>query len=181
MAAGLPDRVGKTVLIGMTHSLVISRKDRDAAILDIVRKYMTVYPESPDGGHLVRSWAADYGSLAGIWWDPAVMTARRITADALRRQEAQMIELIQARHSVKQIYGMNFGFDLAATLRRIKAPALVIECCTPGEAHLGVQGPGVVKLLKRGTLVTMKDASFNVTEDRAADLAKIVTPFLLKA
>ena len=34
MAAGHPDRVGKAVLIGMTHSLVISRKRRDAAIMD---------------------------------------------------------------------------------------------------------------------------------------------------
>jgi pimeloyl-ACP methyl ester carboxylesterase len=179
MSAGFPDRVVRTVLMGMTHSLVIARKDRDAAILEIVRKYMTVYPESPDGSHLVRSWAADYGSLAQIWWDPEVMTARRITAGALLRQETQMIEMIRARHSVKQIYGMNFGFDLAATLRRIKSPALVIEFCTPGEAHLGVQGPGVVKLLKQGTLATL-NAGFNATEDNAGEIAKIVTPFLLK-
>lgn len=180
MASSSPDRVGKAILIGMTHSLVISHKDRDAAIMDVVRNYMTVYPESPDGAHLVRAWAADYGSLAGIWWDPAVMTGRKITADALRRQESQMIQRIQARHSLKQIYGMNFAFDLAAALRKIKAPTLVIECCTPGEAHLGVQGPAVVKLLKRGELVTL-DSSFDTTEARAGDIAKIATRFLLKA
>ena len=179
-AAGFPDRVGKTILVGMTHSLVISRKDRDAAILDIVKKYMTVYDESPDGGHLVRAWAADYGSLAGIWWDPAVMTGRKITAEALRRQESRMIEMIAARHSIKQIYGMNFGFDLAATLRRIKGPALVVECCTPAEAHLGVQGPALMKLLKRGELVTLEGPGFDATEACAADIARIVAGFLRK-
>jgi pimeloyl-ACP methyl ester carboxylesterase len=180
MAAGFPDRVGKAVLVGMTHSLVVSRKHRDAAIMGIVRKYMTAYRESPDGGHLVRAWAADYGSLAGIWWDPAVMTARRITDGALRRQEARMIEMVQCRRSIKQIYAMNFGFDLAATLRRIKLPALVVECCVPEEAHLGVQGPALMRLLMRGELVTLKGAGFDATETRAADIAKAASRFLLK-
>jgi pimeloyl-ACP methyl ester carboxylesterase len=180
MAAGFPDRVGKAVLIGMTHSLVVSRKHRDAAILAIVRKYMTTYRESPDGGHLLRAWAADYGSLAGIWWDPAVITGHKITDAALRRQESRMIEMIQCRRSIKQIYAMNFGFDLTATLRRIKLPVLVIECCVPEETHLGVQGPTLIKLLKRGELVTLKGAGFDATEARAADIAKTVSRFLLK-
>jgi pimeloyl-ACP methyl ester carboxylesterase len=156
MAARFPDRVGKAVLIGMTHSLVISRKHRDAAIMNIVSRYMTAYRESPDGAHLVRAWAADYGSLAGIWWDPAVMTGRRITDGALRGQESRMIEMIRCRHSIKQIYAMNFGFDLTATLRRIK-------------------------LLKRGELVTLKGAGFDAVEARAADIARAASRFLLKA
>jgi pimeloyl-ACP methyl ester carboxylesterase len=178
MAAGFPDRIGRAILIGMTHSLVVSRKHREAAIMNIVRKYMTTYRESPDGGHLVRAWAADYGSLAGIWWDPAVMTARKITEGALRRQETRMIEMIQCRRSVKQIYAMNFGFDLTATLRRIKQPALVIECCVPEEAHLGAQGPALMRLLKRGELVTLKGAGFDATQARAADIAKAASRFL---
>ena len=180
MAAGFPERVGKAVLIGMTHSLVVSRKHRDAAIMNIVGKYMTAYRESPDGGHLLRAWAADYGSLAGVWWDPAVMTARKITDGALRRQESRMIEMIQCRRSIKQIYAMNFGFDLAATLRRIKLPTLVIECHVAGEAHLGVQGPTLIKLLKRGELVTLKGAGFDATQARAADIAKATGRFLRK-
>ena len=181
MAAEFPDRVSKVVLVGMTHSLVISRKHRDAAIMEIVKKYMTAYRESPDGAHLVRGWAADYGSLAGIWWDPTIMMQPKITDAVLRRQESRMIEMIQARHSTKQIYGMNFGFDLTATLRRIKVPTQVIECCVPEEAHLGAQGPAIVKLLRRGELVTMKGAGFDATEACAADIAKAATKFLLKS
>ena len=181
MAAGFPDRVGKAVLIGMTHSLVVSRRHRDAAIMGIVRKYMTAYRESPDGGHLVRAWAADYGSLAGIWWDPAVMGGRKITDKALRRQESRMIEMIQCRRSIKQIYAMNFGFDLSATLRRVKVPALVFECSVPEEAHLGTQGPTLMKLLKHGALVTLKGARFDATETHAAVIARAATRFLLEA
>jgi len=174
------DRIGKVVLVGMTHSLVVSRKDRDAAIMNIVRKYMTAYRESPDGSHLLRAWAADYHSLAGIWWDPEVMTGRRITDDALRRQELRTIEMIECRRSVKQIYAMNFGFDMSATLRRVKAPALVIECRVPEETHLGAQGPKMIKLLRRGELVTLKGAGFDATDARAADIARAASQFLLK-
>ncbi|MFM9883066.1 MAG: alpha/beta fold hydrolase [Burkholderiales bacterium] len=180
MAAGFPERVSKAVLIGMTHSLVVSRKDRNAAIMNIVGKYMSTYRESADGAHLLRGWASDFHSLAGIWWNPAIMTGRRITESALRLQEARMIEMIQCRRSIKQGYAMNFGFDLSATLRRIKAPTQVIECCMPDEAHLGAQGPKMVRLLKRGELVTLKNAGFDATEARAADIARVVSKFLLK-
>jgi pimeloyl-ACP methyl ester carboxylesterase len=180
IAASFPDRIGKVVLIGMTHSLVVARKDRNAAIMAIVSKYMTTYRESPDGAHLLRGWAADYHSLAGIWWNAAIMTGRRITESALRVQESRMIEMIQCRRSIKQGYAMNLGFDLAAALRRIKVPAQVIECCMPDEAHLGAQGPKMVKLLKQGELVTLKGAGFDATEARAADIARAASRFLLK-
>lgn len=181
MAADHPDRVGKLVLIGMTHSLVTSKKDRDAAILGIVGKYMTSYGESNDGAHLLRAWATDYGSLASIWWNPDVMAARKVTPAMLAQLELQMLEMIQARHSIKQVYGMNFAFDLVAAARKIKAPSLVIECCTPAEAHLGAQGPRLVKYLKRGTLVTLQDVGFEATETHALPIAKIASRFLLDA
>ena len=180
MAANFPDRVNKLVLLGMTHSLVVSRKDRNAAIMAIVSKYMNAYRESPDGAHLLRNWATDYQSLAGIWWDSGLMTGRKITEAALRAREARMIDMIQCRRSIKPGYAMNLGFDLAAGLRRIRAPTQVIECITPEEAHLGIQGPKMVKLLKRGELATLKDARFDATEARAADIAKVVSRFLLK-
>ncbi len=180
IAANFPDRVSKAVLIGMTHSLVVSRKDRNAAIMNIVSKYMTSYRESSDGSYLLRGWAADYHSLAGIWWNPAIMTGRKITESALRLQESRMIEMIQCRRSIKQGYAMNFGFDLTATLRRIKLPTQVIECCMPEETHLGAQGPKMVKLLKQGELVTLKNAGFDATEARAADIARVASKFLLK-
>ncbi len=179
IAAGYPDRVAKVILVGMTHSLVVSRKDRNAAILDIVRRYMGNFAENTDGSHLLRNWASDFNGLAGLWWDPAIMTARRITDQALRGQEARMIEMIQCRRSIAQVYSMNFDFDLAAALRRIKAPTQVIECRMPDEAHHGAQGPKMLKLLKRGELVTLDNAGFDATEAFAAEIAKAGGRFLL--
>lgn len=178
LAANHPERVGRVVLLGMTHSLVVPQRERNKAIMAIVRKYMGNYRESADGTHLLRNWAADYQSLAGIWWDPAVMTGRRITEAALRTQELRMLEMIQCRRSIKPGYAMNLAFDFAATVRRIKAPTLVIECVTPEEAHLGVQGPKMARLLKKGALVTLKDARFDATEARAKDVARAAGRFL---
>ena len=179
IAAGYPDRVAKVILVGMTHSLVVSRKDRNAAIMDIVRRYMGNFAENTDGSHLLRNWASDFNGLAGVWWDPAIMTARRITDQALRGQEARVIEMIQCRRSIAQVYSMNFDFDLAAALRRVKAPTQVIECRMADEAHLGAQGPEMLKLLKRGELVTLDNAGFDATEAFAAEIAKAGGRFLL--
>jgi pimeloyl-ACP methyl ester carboxylesterase len=173
-------RVGRLVLIGMTHSLVVARKDREAAIMGIVKKYMANHREHPDGTHLLRNWASDYAGLAGVWWNPAVMTAGRITDRKLQGQEDRAIEMIQCRRAIKTVYGMNFGFDLTATLRKVKVPTQVIECLTPEEAHLGVQGPKVVRLLERGELVTLKNAGFDATEAHAAEIARAASRFLLK-
>jgi len=180
MAANAPDRIGRAVLIGMTHSLVVSRRQRDAAIMAIVKKYMASHRESADGSHLLRAWASDYAGVAGVWWNPQVMTGRRITEQALRGQEARAVEMIQCRRAIRQIYGMNFGFDFAATLRRVKLPAQVIECCMPEEAHLGRQGAAMVKLLKQGELVTLQNAGFDATETHAEEIARRAGRFLLQ-
>ncbi|MGE0311843.1 MAG: alpha/beta fold hydrolase [Lautropia sp.] len=178
MAAHHPQRVDKVVLVGMTHSLVVSRKARDAAIMAIVARYMGVHPESRDGSHLLRSWAADFQNLAGIWFKPELMRARRITEAALRLQETRMIEMIQCRRSIKPGYQMNFDFDFAATLRRVRQPTLVIECTVPDEAHLGAQGPKMLALLRQGQLATLEGAGFDATDARAADIAKLSAAFL---
>ncbi|MBM3571909.1 MAG: alpha/beta hydrolase, partial [Alphaproteobacteria bacterium] len=141
LAAGWPDRVGRVVLIGMTHGIVVARKQRNAAIIDIVKKYMTSYQPAADGAHHLRKWADDYAGIAAIWWNQAMTGVAKITAAELRRQALRAIESIQCRDDVKAIYAMNLGFDLIAVVKRIKASTLVIECRVPEEAHLGQQRP----------------------------------------
>jgi pimeloyl-ACP methyl ester carboxylesterase len=177
LAAHHPDRVGRLVLMGMTHSLVVSRKERDAAIMHVIERHMAVHPEHADGTQLLRKWGVDFGDLARVWWAPEVAGARKISAAALARQEACAIEIIQCRHSMRQIYRMNFAFDLAKTVRRIKCPTLVIECRVPQEFHLGEQGPKLVKLLRNGQLMTLAGAGFDATEAFAAQLATAATRF----
>lgn len=180
MAAAYPERIDRVILIGMTHSLVVSRKQRNAAIMNIVRRHMDNYAENSDGSHLLRNWASDFNALSGVWWNPAIMTGRRITDAALRGQEARMVEMIQCRRAIAQVYSMNFDFDFAATLRRVKAPTQVIECRVPEEAHLGAQGPKMMKLLKHGELVSLDNAGFDATEAFATEIARAGSRFLLQ-
>ena len=179
MAAAYPDRIEKSVLIGMTHSLVVSRKDRNAAIMEVVRKHMGSYQENSDGSHLLRNWASDFSGLSQVWWNPAIMTARRITPEVLQGQQDRMVEMVQCRNHIAQVYAMNFDFDFSATLRRIKSPTQVIECCMPQEAHLGAQGPKMLKLLKRGELVTLQNAGFDATEAFAGEISRHASRFFL--
>lgn len=159
MAALDPSRVRKTVLIGMTHSLVVARKARNAAIMTVVRRHMGQYPDSEDGSHRLRTWTADFAAMAATWFNPALMTSAAISDEALRGQEARMIEMIQCRRSIRQIYQMNFDFDFGATLRKVGAPSLIIECRVPEESHLGEQGEAMKALLSQGELLKIDGAS----------------------
>jgi pimeloyl-ACP methyl ester carboxylesterase len=178
MAAKFPDRVSRTVLVGMTHSLVVDREARDAAIMNIVKGYFSDHAPSADGSHLLRGWAEGFASLSEIWWDPHLLQRPRITEALLRHQESLMVDAIEARRSTRQIYEMNFAFDLAGALKRVSCPTLVIECCVPEEAHLGVQGPSVLELLQQGKLFTLPGAGFDATEEYADDIARETTAFL---
>jgi len=181
MAAMRPERVGKAILIGMTHSLVVSRKARNAAIMTVVRRHMGHYVEHDDGADLLRTWGADFGAIASTWFNPAVTNATEIDAARLRGQEARTIEAIQCRHTIRPIYQMNFDFDFTATLKRVKAPTLVIECKVPEEAHLGAQGPAMLELLDQGELLTLEHAGFDATESHADRIARSSAAFLRRS
>jgi len=178
MAALDPARVRKTVLIGMTHSLVVGRKARNAAIMTVVSRHMGQYQESADGSHRLRTWTADFAAMAATWFNPALMTGGQISDEALRGQEARMIEMIQCRRSIRTIYQMNFDFDFAATLRQVKAPSLVIECRVPEERHLGEQGEAMRALLSQGELLKIEAAGFDATETHADRIARATVAFL---
>ena len=178
MAAHHPERVNRTVLIGMTHSMVVSRKARNAAIMEIVRRHFGGFEETADGAHRLRTWGADFGALANLWWKPAMLGAAQIDDAVLAGQEQRAIETIQCRRTIRQIYAMNFDFDFTATLRRMRAPSLVIECCVPEELHLGRQGEKMVALMRSAELLSIDGAGFDATEAFAAQIARATTRFL---
>ena len=177
MAAHHPDRVRNVVLIGMTHSLVVSRRERNAAIMEIVKRHFGGFDPTSDGAHLLRTWGADFGALSGIWWSPALTGARQISDAALAAQEQRAIETIQCRRAIQRIYAMNFDFDLAATLRKIKSPTLVIECCVPEEEHLGRQGEKMIRLMRSAQLLSLAGAGFDATEAFAGPIASACSRF----
>jgi pimeloyl-ACP methyl ester carboxylesterase len=177
LAARHPHRVGGVVLIGMTHSMVISRKARNAAIMEIVRRHFGGFEETSDGAHRLRTWGADFGALAALWWKPAMLGAATIDDATLAGQEHRVIESIQCRRAIRKIYAMNFDFDFSATLRRVKAPALVIECCVPEELHLGRQGEKMVSIMRSAKLLSIDNAGFDATDAHAGKIARACATF----
>lgn len=90
MAAHHPDRVAKTVLIGMTHSLVVSRRARNAAIMEIVRRHFGGFEPTADGSHLLRTWGQTLarlprsGGSPRCWGPPRSMTRRLSVRSSVR-------------------------------------------------------------------------------------------------
>ena len=71
MAAHWPDRVGRLVLSGLTHSLITDQSKRMAAVPDFGRKLKETKKFSPDERNL-NDWALLFGKLSKIWWRPSV-------------------------------------------------------------------------------------------------------------
>lgn len=178
LAADWPGRVSRFVCVGMTHSIVIDKQTRDAAILDIVQKGLDGTAPRDDGGHLVKRWAATFGAVAKAWWNAALIGKPVVTAADIRLLENEVMDLIQARHSFDAIYPANFRFDLGAAFARIAVPTLVVELATAQEDHLGRQAEAVAKLLPQGHAVTLEHTDRGVMEDDPEALAAAILPFL---
>ncbi|MSO65373.1 MAG: alpha/beta hydrolase [Alphaproteobacteria bacterium] len=180
LAAGFASRVEKFVLVGMTHSIVIERAKRDAAILGIVQKGLDADGADRDPARVLRRWATLFGSVSETWWSGDVIGRTDFGSDDLVQLENEALDKIQARVAFDSIYRANFGFDLTAAIRRITAPTLIVELATPQEDHLGRQGEAVCKLLKRGELVVFENTDRDVLERDPKQLARAVLDFLAK-
>lgn len=176
MAVGWPDRVGRLVLAGQSHSLIPDREARNATILDIVRDH--VEPRSGETAALA-DWAAAWGRLNAIWWDRRLVAGG---APAAGREAARLLALDELQSGgTAGLYGANFAYDLGADFPRIRAPTLVLEVATPEEDRtIGRQGPAVRDLIPGAVLETLHEPEGHTLtlENRADDLAAILRRFL---
>ena len=177
LAAGWPDRIAKLVLCGETHSIVVTKEARDAAIHAIVDRYFTGESASEAAG-LLAEWAAGFTNLTGVWWNERVLAGRGLSAETLGVLEARAIDFLQARAGLGPLYEANFSFDFGEAVRRIPNPTLVIELAKADEAHLGRQGAAVVERLSDGTLATLEDTGAEVIEFEPRRIADVILPFL---
>ena len=176
LASGWPQRVESVILCGETHSIIVDREKRSAAIHAIMGRRIDETPsEEP---RLLGEWASGYVGLSGIWWNEKVLAARKLSPDTLRVLADRAVDFMQARDSVRGVYRANVGFDFEAALSRIKARTLVVELATEGEEHLGRQGRLVADLLADGSLVTMEDTGGDVVEWAPHRLAEVILGFL---
>lgn len=172
MAVRWPDRVGRMVLAGQSHSLIPDRTQRNATILGIVRDY--VEPRSGDTAALA-DWAAAWQRLTAIWWDRRLVAGGATPED---RAAAKLLALDKLQsEGTAALYAANFAYDLGAEFPRIPVPTLVLEVATPEEDRtIGRQGPAVQALIPGSALETIHEPEGHTLtlENRAADLAAII-------
>ncbi|MBM3504027.1 MAG: alpha/beta hydrolase [Alphaproteobacteria bacterium] len=179
LAANHADRLHKFVLVGMTHSIVIDRAKRDAAILDLVKDGMSGKVQDPAAVRL-REWAKLGGWVGGMWFKADVIDRPNLSEDHLDMLGQEIVDKVLSRRAFDPIYRANFAFDLTDAMKRIPVPTLIVELVTPQEEHLGRQGEAVKKLFKNAELVVFEHTDRGVLEKEPNKLASAVLAFLAR-
>ncbi len=160
MAAGWPSRVDRLMLCGHTHSIIPEHEALNAAIKAIAGPFIRKFEPEPDGSHLVKQWAADFGDVVSTWWDTTNLAREELTPELLQRRKERVIDQLQLR-DVSEVYRAIFAFDLGTRMQQIKARTLIIEVATPQEEHLGRQGEKLLKIVPGSRLATVVASAFN--------------------
>jgi pimeloyl-ACP methyl ester carboxylesterase len=178
MAAAWPSRVDRLILCGKTHSIMADHEALNFALKAVVGPSIRKFDPAPDGSHLVKQWAADFGAVTSLWWDATNFARETLTPDLLQRRKERIIDKLQMR-DLAEVYRAIFAFDLGARMRQIKARTLIIEIETPEEAHLERQGEKLVKLVPGSRLATVAHTTGGiVVEAEAEELARLILDFL---
>lgn len=178
LAAAWPARVDHLVLCGNTHSMMADHEALNAALAAVVASSIRKFEAAPDGSHLVKQWAAEFGQLTGIWWNTGGPEPETLTEDLFRRRRERVVDHLQLR-DVAEVYRAIFSFDLGARMRNIQAPTLIIEVATPQEAHLGRQGELLQRLVRGSRLATVTHTAGGMAVEAEAEaLARLVLGFL---
>ena len=173
-----PERVGKAILCGMTHSILVDRDARNASIFQMVGHFREAPPPDDDAG-LMREWASAFGILAGDWWDDSALTQRERGTDRFRHLEHRVIDILEARAGMPASIHANSAFDLVGEMRRLKVPTLIVELASPAEEHLfGRQGPEVQNLIPGSELTTVENTDEYYVEWNANAIAPIILDYL---
>ena len=178
MAAEWPSRVDRLILCGQTHSIMADHEALNTALKAIVAPSIRKFELEPEGSHLVKQWAADFGFVTKMWWDIADFSQYKLTPDRFQWQKERVIDHLQIR-DLAEVYRAIFAFDLGARMQQINAKTLIIEVVTPQEAHLGRQGEKLVKLVPGSRLATVEHTADGiVVEAEPEELARLILDFL---
>ncbi len=177
LAADWPSRVDSVVVVGQTHSLILDKGGRDEAIRHIVDHYFPKYGDSADGAHRIRQWAAVHAEVQALWWPQPLRTAASVQAADVENAEMQVLDYLQGWRSIVPAYEAIFAFDMEDALRRMEAPALVLELLTPHEMHFGEQAGRLCAVMQRARTATLHGDG-EVFETRPAECADAILRFL---
>jgi pimeloyl-ACP methyl ester carboxylesterase len=178
MAAAWPSRVDRLILCGHTHSIMAEHEALNSALRAVVGPSLRTFEPAPDGSHLVKQWAAEFGLLSGLWWDTSAFAREPLTPELFQRRRERVIDHLELR-DVAAVYRAIFAFDLGARMRQIEAGTLIIEVATPQEEHLGRQGEKLVKLVRGSRLATIEHTRGGLAVEALAEpLARLILDFL---
>lgn len=178
LAAQSPQRVGRVVLAGHTHSLIVDKQCRDEAIRHLVDHYFPRFPASVDGSHHVRQWVMAQSDVQALWWPQQLLTGAEVQPQDVSIAESMVLDHLLGWHSIASTYQAIFAFDLAEALRRIHASTLVLELRPPDEAHTAAQAPLICNLVETSRSVTLEGWDASVFRRRPSLVADAVLPFI---
>lgn len=178
MAAVWPSRIDRLILCGHTHSIMAEHEALNTALKAIVAPSLRTFEPEPDGSHMVKQWAAEFGVVANMWWDTADISREKLTPELFQRRKECVIDQLQIR-DLPEVYRAIFAYDLGAGMQQITAETLIIEVATPQEAHLGLQGEKLVKLVPGSRLATVEHTAGGIAvEAEPEQLARLILGFL---
>jgi pimeloyl-ACP methyl ester carboxylesterase len=176
LAARRPDRVGRLVLAGQSHSLHIDPAARNAALGPSLARYRA---EAGDTGDMddtrLRAWLGAKLALDQTWWAGEAPSGR---SDAIRSAEAKAIDFLHGWRSAVPIYHAVFAFDLAAAAEAIEAETMVLELQSPEEADQHGTGEHLATLIRRGHHKVLPVDHLAAMERQPAAIAATILPFL---
>lgn len=179
MAAQSPKRVDRLVICGLIHAIIPDQAKRNEAIRAIVAKYLTEYPESPNGEHHLRRWMANWADLSGMAWPGGLTSKAGVSAQDIEDIRLRLLQHLQALPNMADTYRANFAFDFGAAMERITAPTLVIELPVPEEEErYGRQLQAVCAKIRGSRGVTIEQREGGVPVNRDAEIAKNIIAFL---
>ncbi|WP_454689868.1 alpha/beta fold hydrolase [Achromobacter aloeverae] len=179
IAARWPDRVGKLVLAGHSHSLIPDQARRNAVIGDLVKDFLKADTAGEGPLRELKAWAALFRRIDAVWWDDALF-AGGDTAARIALAKRVVLDYLQSADSTVGLYQANFNYDLGDAMTRIKAPTLILEIATPAEDRdYGRQAEHVQRLIPGAYVATLHETEghTHTLEGRAADVARILGEF----
>lgn len=183
LAAAWPERIDRLVLAGHTHSLLVDKAERDAAIRHLIGHYFPQFSASADGAHELRLWLMADADVRKLWWPQALLAGRdgqtaQNMAEEVEIAEAMVTDHLLGWRSIVPTYEAIFEFDLAAALRGIRAPTQVLELRPADEAHMPAQAPVICGMIPDAQPLLLEQQDASVFRRRPELIARAILPFL---
>lgn len=177
LGAAFPDRIGKLILVGNSHSIMADQQELNDALGHVVADSLVRYEPDPAGGHLLKYWTHDFERVMSTWWGTAQATSTPLTPELMARRKLRVIDQVQLREN-HEVYRAIFAFDFGKRMYDIKVPTLIIETRVPSEAHLPAQVDILAGRIPGGKGATVVARGGQAMDAQAEEYANLAVDFI---